>query len=112
MPVEIRTQFPDLYFDTQLPALNKLTNKEYDLFPTQYTNYFNVSNSTRSIEQDTGVGDIGLLVQVDENGKVQYDQLQPSFKKTYTHLDYNRGYSLSHQLQRDDQFGLAAAHAK
>lgn len=112
MPVEIRVQYPDLYFASQLPALNKLTNKEYDLFPPQFPRYFNVQSSSRSIEQDTGVGDIGLLVEVPENGKVQYDTLQPSFPKTYTHLDYNRGYALSHQLQRDDKFGLADAHAK
>lgn len=112
MPVQIRVEFPDLYFGSQMPALNKLTNKQYDKFPTQYTRYFNVESSSRSIEQSTGVGDIGLLVQVAENGKVQYDTLQPSFPKTYSHLDFNRGYALSHQLQRDDKFGLADAHAK
>lgn len=112
MPVEVRVQHPDLYFSTQLPALNKLTDKHFDMFPSQFDKIFNVKTSTRSIEQATSVGDLGLLTEVEENLGVQYDQVSPGFPKTYTHLDYNRGYALSHNLLRDDKFALAAQHAK
>lgn len=110
--MDIRTQFADLYLEDQLPALEALTNKEFKMFPSQYTEVFRVMDSSRSIEQDTGVGQFGLFEQTIETGGVDYDSLNPSFPKTYVHLTFSKGYELSHELVADDKFGLADANAR
>lgn len=109
--MNIRVEYADQYLATALPALKALTNKEFQMFPTQYTDFFNVKDSTGSIEQDTGVGQFGLFVSRTEGQNTVYDQLAASFPKTYVHLTYSLGYELSHELVADDKFGLATANA-
>jgi phage major head subunit gpT-like protein len=110
--MDIRTQYSDLYLTKALPALRRLTNKEFQAYPEQYPKFFNVLSSTQSIEQDTGVGQFGLMVQRQESESTIYDSLVQSFSKTYIHLTFTLGYELAHELIADDKFGLAMANAQ
>lgn len=109
--IAIRTDFPDEYLASMLPALKALSKRELKAFPEQYSEYFQVKESTQSIEQMTSVGQFGLFVPRQETQNTVYENLAPSFPKTFTHLSYTLGYELSHELVADDKFGLAAANA-
>jgi hypothetical protein len=89
-----------------LPALRAITMGRYKKYPEQYSQVFNVQDSSRSIEQDTGVTGFGLMPLVPESEPLTYDQALQGFDKTYRHIDYALGYRVSHQMVRDDKFGL------
>lgn len=114
MSIALRSTFPDLNLLSMLPFLVALTDKERanKTFPPAYPDFMRVMNSSRAIEQDTGLGALGQMVQVGENGVVQYDSIVADFPATYTMLQYNLGYELSYLVIADDKFGVAETHAQ
>ena len=104
--MQVRTQFTDTFLETMLPALRAITMGRYKKFPEQYSQVFNVQDSNRDIEQDTGVTGFGLMPVVAEAEKITYDQVLQGFDKTYRHIDFGLGYLVSHQMVRGDKFGL------
>lgn len=108
----IRSQFTDLDLTTELPALNAVTFEEYGRVKEEYSKFFNVKTSKRSIEQVTGVSGLGLFVETSEGGDVRYDDPVQLFDKTYTHLQYTSGYKASEIAFEDDKHGYIKSMAK
>lgn len=102
----VRTQFPDLFLTTMLPALDELTMGRYNKLPTRYTKVFRVMSSTRSIEQTSEMAGLGLLDEVAEGANVRYDVGVPVFPKTYTHKQFALGFQISRVMVDDDRFGI------
>lgn len=102
----IRTQFPDLFLTTMLPALDGLTMGRYNKLPSRFTKVFRMMTSTRSIEQTTEMAGLGLLDNVPEGGSVRYDVGVPVFPKTYTHSQFALGFQISRIMVDDDRFGI------
>lgn len=112
MPM-IRSEFSDSQLATQLPALNKITFTQFNKYPDQYSRVFNVKNSTRAIEQFSGMSGFGLFAQINaEGGQITFDSAKQTYDKTFTHGTFARGYSVSHELSADDKFGLIGNFAK
>jgi phage major head subunit gpT-like protein len=109
--VQIRTQFPDLFLASMLPALDELIFQKFDRFPPQYTQIFRVMTSGRSIEQTSEIAGLGLFNQVAENGSVRYDEAVPGFSKTYTHQQYGLGFKMSRIMIDDDRFSIISKMA-
>lgn len=101
-----RTQFTDTQLTTMLPMIDEVIMGKFAQYPDQWKRIFNVKTSTRSNEQTTGISGMGLFNELNEGGAVTYDQPVQLFDKTYTHLDYAKGFKVSHQLIRDDKFGI------
>lgn len=102
----IRTQYPDLFLASMLPALDELIFNKFDRFPPQYTNFFRVMDSSRSIEQTSEVAGLGTFTTVPEGGNVRYDESVPGFRQTYTHSQYGLGFKMSRIMIDDDRFGI------
>jgi phage major head subunit gpT-like protein len=104
--MHIRTQYPDLFLTTMLPALDDIIFNKYDRLPPQYSNVFRVMNSKRSIEQTSEIAGLGLFGQVPENGNVTFDESVPGFSKTYIHDQFGLGFRISRIMVDDDRFAI------
>jgi Mu-like prophage major head subunit gpT len=102
----IRTQFPDLFLSTMLPALDELIFNRFDRYPPQFTRFFRVLDSKRSIEQTSEIAGLGLFNQIPENSPTRYDDPIPGFRWTYTHLQYGLGFRISRVMVDDDRFSI------
>lgn len=101
-----RTQFPDSFLETQLPALRALTMNAFGEYPDEYSQIFNVETSDRSIEQFSEVTDFGLLRELSEGGPMQYDAPIEGFNKTYRHRKFGLGYKVTQEAIDDDKFRI------
>lgn len=104
--MQIRTQFPDLFMASMLPALDELIFGKFDRFPPQYTKIYRVMTSGRSIEQTSEIAGLGNFSQVSEGGTVRYDEAVPGFSKTYTHQQYGLGFKMTRVMVDDDRWGI------
>jgi phage major head subunit gpT-like protein len=102
----IRTQFPDLFLTTMLPALDELIFNKFDRFPPQYTQVFRVMDSGRSIEQTSEIAGLGTFNTIAEGGNMRYDEAVPGFAKTYTHSQWGLGFKMTRVMVDDDRFGI------
>jgi len=102
----VRTQFPDLFLATMLPALDELIFNKFSRFPPQYTQVFRTMSSGRSIEQTSEIAGLGTFGQVAEGERVRYDEAVPGFNKTYTHVQFGLGFKITRVMVDDDRFGI------
>ena len=104
--MQIRTQFPDLFLTTMLPALDEVIFNKYNRLPPQYSKVFRVLDSKRSIEQTSEISGLGMFGAVGEGENIRYDQSVPGFAKTYTHVQYGLGFKISRIMVDDDRFSI------
>lgn len=104
--MQIRTQFPDLFLASMLPALDELIFQRFDRFPPQYTQIFRILDSGRSIEQTSEIAGLGLFNSINEGGNVRYDEAVPGFSKTYTHTQYGLGFKMTRVMVDDDRWSI------
>lgn len=102
----IRTQFPDLFLTTMLPALDEVIFHKFNSLPPLYSQIFRVMTSGRSIEQTTEVTGLSTFASVPEGGPVRYDESIPGFSKTYTHTQFGLGFRISRIMVDDDKFSI------
>lgn len=102
----VRTQFTDLYLVDALPAIDEVIMGRYNRFPAQYSKFFRVLKSKRSIEQTTEVTGFGQFATVAEAGDTRYDDALQGFDKTYTHVQRSLGFKVSRIAADDDRWGV------
>jgi phage major head subunit gpT-like protein len=104
--MHIRTQYPDLFLTTMLPALDDIIFNRFDRLAPQYSEIFRVMNSSRSIEQTSEIAGLGTFNQVDEGQNVRFDESVPGFSKTYTHNQFGLGFKITRVMVDDDRFAI------
>lgn len=104
--MQIRTQFPDLFLTSMLPALDELIFNKFDRYPPQFTNVYREMTSSRSIEQTSEISGLGTFTTVGEGENVRYDQAVPGFNKTYLHTQWALGFKMSRIMIDDDKFAI------
>jgi phage major head subunit gpT-like protein len=102
----IRTQFPDLFLTTMLPALDELIFGRYKKLPSEYTRVFRMMTSSRSIEQTSEIAGLGLFDTVGDGSNVRYDIAVPGFSKTYQHNQFALGFQITRITVDDDKWGI------
>lgn len=102
----IRTQFPDLFLASMLPALDELVFNKFDRWPPQFSQVFRKMTSKRSIEQTSEIAGLGTFAKVPEGGNVRYDESVPGFNQTYTHAQYGLGFKITRVMVDDDKWGI------
>lgn len=107
----VRTTTPDLYLNTMLPAIDEVVMGKYNQNPEQFSSFFRMEKSNRSIEQTTELTGFGQFAQVPEGNGTRYDQPMPGFNKTYTHAQYSLGFKVSRIAMDDDKFGVVRKFA-
>lgn len=88
MPVVKRTDFSDVYLSTALPALEQLTMDEFDRFPMQHEEIFQVSDMDRGIVQTSQISGIPTLGSVGEAEEYPQDGPVQGFDRTFTAVKY------------------------
>jgi phage major head subunit gpT-like protein len=88
------------------PGLRSVFFDQYDSYPTEYTEIFNVHTSTRKYEDDYSVSGFGLVPQKDESVGIIYDDPVPGYSKRYTHTTFGLGFRVSRELYEDDMYGI------
>jgi phage major head subunit gpT-like protein len=102
----IRTQYPDLFLASMLPAINASVMKRFQRDAPVYSQVFRVETSSRSIEQHSEITGLGNMVEIPEGGDMRYDYSVPGFDKTFVHSQFGLGFKASRLLADDDRFGI------
>ena len=102
----IRTQFPDLFLASMLPALDELVFNKYDKLPPQMNHIFRMMTSKRSIEQTAEIAGLSTFATIAEGKNVRYDEAVPGFNKTYTHSQYGLGFKITRVMVDDDKWSI------
>lgn len=94
------------------PGLRKIFNETYKEIPEQFSQVFNVQNSTKAIETDLRMGGFGLWEKKDSAGSVQFqDTLDPQALQ-YIHEEFASGFTVERKLVDDEQYNQIAKMAK
>lgn len=82
----------------------------------QYSQVFNVENSTQAFEDEVEMAGTGAMPEKPEGSAAIYDDLIQGGTKRYVHLTYALGSRASWELIEDDQYGIIKqmpkAHAR
>jgi hypothetical protein len=86
------------------PGLRKVWFEGFQKLPTEYTEIFNVLDSTRAYEDDLRVAGISGVVEKPEGTATQYvDPIQGETKR-YTHLSFGLGFRVTFEMYQDDLY--------
>lgn len=75
-------------------------------------NLYRVENSERAFEEHIGVGQFSSQGwSFEKSGRVQYDERNKGFKKTYTHAEFAKGFVVTRRLIDDNLTSIAFDNA-
>jgi phage major head subunit gpT-like protein len=86
------------------PGLRKIFLETYSEVPEQYSQVFNVQNSTKAIETDLRMGGFGMWEKKDSAGSVQYDDVPDTKALQYIHEEYSKGFTVERKLIDDEMY--------
>ena len=86
------------------PGIHTVWGQVYDAHPTEYTDLYDVQNSTKAYEQDVEVTGFGLATVKGQGAPVQFDSEQQGWVSTYTHVAYGLGYIVTKEELDDNQY--------
>jgi hypothetical protein len=86
------------------PGVRTVWGQVYNAHPTEYTDLYEVNNSTRAYEEDVQVTGFGLATVKGQGAPVQYDSEQQGFINRYTHVAYGLGYIVTFEELQDNQY--------
>lgn len=86
------------------PGIKAIWGQVYDAHPVEYTDLFEVENSTKAYEQDVEVTGFGLAVVKGQGAPVSYDSEQQGWVSTYAHVAYALGYIVTKEELDDNQY--------
>jgi phage major head subunit gpT-like protein len=97
----LRANFTRLY----IPGFRAMFFDQYNSYPDEYTELFNVLSSTRKFEDDAGITGLGSVPAKDESVGIFYDDPIQGYTVRYTHTTYGLGFRVSREAQEDDMYG-------
>jgi phage major head subunit gpT-like protein len=88
------------------PGLRSIFSQQRDALAAQSVipALFNVQSSSAHQEHDLGMGGMGDWTEY--KGAIEYDDMEQGFKKTYTHVEYVKGFKVERRLVDDDQYNI------
>ena len=90
------------------PGLNKIFGETYTQYGTEYDKIFDKYTSTRAYEEDLGVSMFGLAKVKPEAAPIEYDTAQQGFLHRYKHVVYGLGFTVTREMQEDNQYSEPA----
>lgn len=97
-----RSDFGDLLE----PGLRKVFDDRYSEIPLTFPEVFNVNQSSKQSETDTGVTGFGLLIETAEQDPITYEDPNLMFDVSYVHKKYTKGFKVSRELYEDEQYNV------
>jgi phage major head subunit gpT-like protein len=108
MSVISRANFADLLD----PAFRKIYSDATKELPYKMTEVFNVFNSSKNIEKDSGISGLMQMAEITEGAAVSVDTVYQGYDTTYTHKKFGRKTTITEEMVDDDQYREVEARAK
>jgi len=86
------------------PGVHAIWGQVYNEHATEYTDLYNIEDSTRAYEQDVQVTGFGLAPVKGQGAPTQYDSEAQGMVTTYTHIAYALGYIVTHEELKDNLY--------
>lgn len=86
------------------PGLRKIFFDTYKELPEQYSQIFNVQNSTKAIETDYRMGGLGVWEKKDSAGAVKYQEPTGTLPIQYIHEEFASGFTVERKMIKDEQY--------
>jgi hypothetical protein len=86
------------------PGVHEFWGQIYDEHPIEYTDLYEVLDSSMAYEQDVQVTGFGLANVKPEGSEVTYDSEIQGPVQTYTHIAYSLGYIVTFEELRDNLY--------
>lgn len=88
------------------PGFRKIYDDAFKEMPLVFPKIFNVSDSTKQDEKDSGITGFGLLQVTGENEQIDYEDALQMYDVTYVHQQYTKGFKVSEIAMEDDQYNV------
>ena len=88
------------------PGINKWYGREYDEWPVEFTDLFDMESSSRAYEEDVGTTGFGLAQIKPEGHGLSYDEESQAFVTRYAHVVYALGFVVTREIYEDDQYDV------
>lgn len=109
MPVMTRAQFAKSLQD----GLNTHFGLEYDEYPEEYSQVFQIDNSDKAFEEDTLLVGMGYAAVKPEGGEYHTDSGQEGWTRRYTHRTVAMGFDVTEEAIEDNRYmDLGAKYSK
>lgn len=86
------------------PGVHAFWGQVYAEHPTEYTDLYDVMNSTRAYEEDVQITGFGLAPKKPEGSSVSYDSELQGPVTRYTHIAYGLGYKVTYEELQDNLY--------
>lgn len=86
------------------PGIHAWVMGEYDQFPKEYTEIFDVQSSEMAYEEDVETSGFGLAKVKAEGASIEFDAPIPGAVKRYTHVTYALGYAVTQEEIEDNLY--------
>ena len=86
------------------PGIHAWWGINYNEYPTEYTEIFDVLGSQKAYEEEVGTTGFGLAPIKNEGTAVSYDSETQLYVKRYTHIAYALGYIVTKEELDDNQY--------
>jgi phage major head subunit gpT-like protein len=100
--VMTRAQFNSLMTE----GLRKVFFMQYNDYPLQYQNIYEVVGSKKKSETDQIIAGIGMLDEKGEGENITYADMIEGYDKTFTHTAFAKGLRITRELIDDDMYGV------
>lgn len=86
------------------PGIREIWGQSYNEHPKEYTDLYDVRNSTRAYEQDVQLTGFGLAPVKTQGGPISYDSEMQGWVTTYAHIAYALGYIVTKEELEDNLY--------
>ena len=86
------------------PGIREIWGQRYDSHPGEYTDLFEIRNSSRAYEQDVEITGFGLAPVKAQGAGIAYDSESQGWVTTYAHLAYALGYIVTKEELDDNLY--------
>jgi len=107
-PVAVRSQYGNLFGPQALPVLEEIFFSEMQMEAPIREQILRTVSSDRDIYQATEIHDVDLFRQMQEGEEYTFKRSLQGSAKTFTHLKWGLGVSISEEMIEDGKFDLAA----
>ena len=90
------------------PGVNKFFQGEYDAWAEEWSQIFDVEQSSMQYEEDVGISGLGLAGVKPEGQGIEYDDMEQNFVPRYVHKVYAKGLIVTREAYDDGQAGVVS----
>jgi len=83
------------------PGLRKIYGDEYNEYAEEYSKVFEIDSSTKNKEYDQSLTTMGLAQIKNQGQSISYADPMNGYKKTYTHVTYGLGFTVTREMWED-----------